>query len=287
VTRDGRLGDEATSAPPAGLGRPDTASTETVLACCSDSSPRTLRRVARSIGRRNPDAIVFAGDVRPDGFGVGHLRGHAWQRAWGGLARRVVTVPGNHDYAPSQLEPWRFVGGELADTALTPGVDGSFVLDLPHLCVLGFSTGRRADAVSDAQVEWAAGRLDADRSARCRIAVFHAPAFPVSQHIGSSLDVDPAARDRLCDALAALEVDVVVNGHEHLYARRPIGRRPIVQIICGGAGADISATLSADVAASYEGHHAVVLRAAADGLFGEAFTPDGEVIDRFSVVRDP
>lgn len=69
---------------------------------------------------------------------------------------------------------------------------------------------------------------------------FHAPAYPVSVHIGSALDTYPAERDALWQILDNHNVTAVFSGHEHLYARRKInssvyasGTHSIYQFIVG------------------------------------------------------
>jgi hypothetical protein len=108
--------------------------------------------------------------------------------------------------------------------------------------------------------------------------------FPVGEHIGSSLDADPAARDRLWDCLEECGIGLVVSGHEHLYARRTVLRHsPITQIITGGAGALSAHLLSPDVDASASGIHIVVLHVLAASIEGVAIASNGLVLDRFSV----
>lgn len=255
-----------------------------LIACCSDSASPVFRQVARAIADRRPDLVLFAGDARAEGFGMGGLRARRWRGTWGGLAERVVSVPGNHDYGAGP-RPWTWSGGwEDTGRYRSRGGGRSFVLQLPEVTVLGLDAGARADRIGAAQRAWIASTLMEDEPRAHRIAVFHPPAFPVSQHIGSSLDAHPDDRDELWALLEDLGVSVVINGHEHLYARRTILRRaPIIQIITGGAGATLAPVLSADVSEAHSAHHAVVLRVSPEGLHGEAFTPDGLVFDRFTI----
>ncbi len=256
------------------------------IACCSDSAPPVFRGVARAIADRDPDVVLFGGDARAVGFGVTRLGGARWRRAWGDLADRVLTVPGNHDYRAGQREPWRWSGAWDGDPGFRAGPSGAFLLTLERAAILGIATGPGARRVPETQLEWAASALGGVAADVHRIAIFHSPAFPVSTHIGSSLDGDPNARDRLWITLEDLGVSLVVNGHEHLYARREIVRRTVVtQVITGGAGADLSPVISGDVVAASSEHHAVLLEVADELLTGTAFTPGGEIIDAFTVTR--
>jgi 3',5'-cyclic AMP phosphodiesterase CpdA len=240
--------------------------------------------LARAIRRRSPEIVLFAGDARPECFGMGALATLGWRQAWAGLSRRVLAVPGNHDYRTPTSRPWSWRGRWAGSPGFRGHESGAFLLRLAPLTILGLDTGPRADGIADEQLAWAEQELH-PREVGVRIALFHAPAFPVSEHIGSSLDAHPDARDLTWARLEELGVQLVVNGHEHLYARRTVHRqRRIVQIITAGAGARLAPVLTADVDAAYAAHHAVLLHAHAEGLFGEAFTTDGTVLDRFAVV---
>ena len=257
------------------------------IACCADSASPGFRAVVRSIARRSPDVVLFAGDARAEGFGMSRLRAARWRRTWGGLAPRVLTVPGNHDYERGGREPWRWLGEWTEDIRLSRGTSGAFVLDLPCASVVGFDSGPHAGRIPREQLEWAASRIGDAPARPHRIALFHSPAFPVSTHIRSSLDADPTQRDLLWDGLEDLGITLVLNGHEHVYARREIVRRTrITQIITGGAGAPLSPLISVDVLAGSSEHHAVLLELSAEGLRGSAFTPDDATIDAFSMAPD-
>lgn len=256
-----------------------------LIACCGDSDPPVFRHVARSIAARNPDLILFAGDARAEGFGITRRHAAKWHRVWGDLVDRLISVPGNHDYDRDSGHAWtssaawetsrgyrRFEGGH------------AFVLQFPEVTVIGLDAGPHAQSVSPAQRAWVASALIAEPTRPHRIAVVHSPAFPVSQHIGSALDAFPESRDDLWSFLEDVGVGLVISGHEHLYARRTILRRvPIVQMITGGAGAALSPVLSADISEAHSSHHAVALDVSPHEIRGEAFTPSGLILDRFTI----
>jgi Icc protein len=78
---------------------------------------------------------------------------------------------------------------------------------------------------------------------------FHAPAYPIGAHVGSSLDTDPASRDALWAVLDKYNVTAVLVGHEHNYNRRKVDANfdanghhfanTIYQLTIGGAGAPL------------------------------------------------
>lgn len=77
------------------------------------------------------------------------------------------------------------------------------------------------------------------------IVFFHEPCFPVAEK-GHALDYAKPHRDSIWACLTALPVKLVVNSHEHIYARRVIAldtsrgfNRPLSEVIVGTGGAPI------------------------------------------------
>lgn len=65
----------------------------------------------------------------------------------------------------------------------------------------------------------------------------HQQPYPVSFHIGSSLDTYPADRDKFQAVLEKYHVEYLITGHEHLYDDSVHGG--VREIIAGGAGAPL------------------------------------------------
>ena len=65
----------------------------------------------------------------------------------------------------------------------------------------------------------------------------HQQPYPVSLHIGSSLDTYPADRDKFQAVLEKYHVEYLITGHEHLYDDSVHGG--VREIIAGGAGAPL------------------------------------------------
>ncbi len=73
---------------------------------------------------------------------------------------------------------------------------------------------------------------------RASLFVFqHQQPYPVSWHIGSSLDTFPADRDKFQAVLEKYHVEYLITGHEHLYDDSVHGG--VHEIIAGGAGAPL------------------------------------------------
>ena len=133
--------------------------------------------------------------------------------SWGRHLARTWPVPGNHDWHTPGLAGYR---GYFGEAALGP--DGSTwrARDLGTWRVIFLDSaceevgGCGPDSV---QGRWLADEL-ATHDPACSIAIFHHPRFSSGAVHGDQKDVAP-----FWDALYAAGVDVVLNGHEHVYER--------------------------------------------------------------------
>jgi len=198
------------------------------------------------------------------------------------VARTVpwMVTTGNHD-----MEAWYSpdgYGGQLArwslpesgfDARTAPGVYsftygnvGFVALDANDVSYeipanLGYTDGR--------QTKWLDGRLAelrADRSVDFVVVFFHHCAYSTSSHAS-----DGGVREQWLPLFAKHQVDLVINGHNHVYERTdairqgevgravPVGastdptRDGIVYVTAGGGGRDLYGFPSG-VPESYEGH---------------------------------
>jgi hypothetical protein len=262
------------------LARPPGA---TRLVAAGDSKRPVQREVFALAGDCSPDAVLFVGDAAYAGSSDIRRRRmlRAWRRDWGPLWDRLYAVAGNHDLdSPRGLELWREI--VPAHHPAPPYAEGlGFELRLGPVLVLGLDT--TSGLVDALQRDWAAEAL-ARTSAPHRIAVYHEPAFPLGLHRGRSLDALPDERDRLWTTLETGGVTVVLNGHEHAYARSGIRRsRLIQQVITGGAGGDIRDLPRPDYDVYIPEHHLVVLDADESRIVLRALALSGRVIDEIEI----
>lgn len=110
----------------------------------------------------------------------------------------------------------------------------SFDTELAHFIVLDAYMPDAWGTISEEQLIWLEENLRA--TAKSHIFVFlHPPLYPVGHNYGSSLDTDPALRDRVANLFVQHGVDIVFCGHEHFYTS--FGYQGLMQITSGGAGA--------------------------------------------------
>jgi 3',5'-cyclic-AMP phosphodiesterase len=107
-----------------------------------------------------------------------------------------------------------------------------------HFVVLDSDIVGQEHRVIGAQRDWLEADLKRVQGKARHIFVFqHEQPYPVSLHIGTSLDAFPADRDAFQALLKKYHVEALITGHEHLYDDSIHGG--VLEIIAGGAGAPL------------------------------------------------
>jgi 3',5'-cyclic AMP phosphodiesterase CpdA len=128
--------------------------------------------------------------------------------------------------------------------------------------------------LGDAQLAWLEARLR-DNPNRYTIVFSHDPAYPVGPHVGSSLDVYPAERDRFWKLLRDYKVAAYIAGHEHLYNHQVLDG--VHQIIAGTSGSFIYGGYGGEF------YHYVVGEIGVQGLTFAVYDQAGAERDRFTL----
>jgi hypothetical protein len=146
-------------------------------------------------------------------------------------------VPGNHEYVqPSALAFFQYFGDRAGEGGFRTGYY-SFNLGNWHILALNSSLSA-AEQIPFVQQELAVNRT------RCALAYWHYPVFTSGPSNGSA--EQRVMRD-MWRTLFELGVDVVVNGHDHLYERfspqdgdgRPNPTLGMTEFIVGTGGAPL------------------------------------------------
>jgi 3',5'-cyclic AMP phosphodiesterase CpdA len=159
----------------------------------------------------NPDAILIAGDLQyPDGALADFEQFYG--PTWGKLLARTQPVPGNHEYkSGSAAGYFAYFGARAGDPA-----KGYRSFDLGDWHVVALNTNHDCEHVAceagSEQLAWLEADLKANPK-RCVLAYWHHPRFSSGGH------GDFTRARAIFDVLAANGVELVVNGHEHLYER--------------------------------------------------------------------
>jgi acid phosphatase type 7 len=184
-----------------------------------------------------PDAKVFtAGD---DAYfnGTAAEFNNCYGPRWGRFKGRTRPSAGNHEYEPLAGGPYYdYFGGSAGDRGT-----GYYSYTWGNWHIVSLNSNIDAGAAS-AQVRWLDGDLAANKisdTARCTLAYWHHPLFTSGPSAGSNGKM----RD-VWQKLYEYGVDVVVNGHDHLYERfgpqdfigRPDAPAGITEYIVGTGG---------------------------------------------------
>ena len=106
-----------------------------------------------------------------------------------------------------------------------------------HFVMLDTAIFKNFHSIGQEQMRWLEDDLKTNQGKN--IFVFgHDPAYPVHDHIGSSLDKYLSQRDDLWAIFKKYKIKAYICGHEHLYNTSI--HEGIYQIISGGGGAHIS-----------------------------------------------
>lgn len=160
-----------------------------------------------------------------------------YEPTWGRHKARTRPTPGNHEYeSPGAAAYYEYFG-------LNAGPPGlgyySFNLGAWHAIALNSNVPVQAGSP---QAVWLANELETSAAFRCTVAYWHHPLF------SSGPNADNPSMRHFWRMLHEAGVDIVLNGHEHLYERfapqdpdgRPDPVRGIRQFTIGTGGATLS-----------------------------------------------
>lgn len=133
-------------------------------------------------------------------------------------------------------------------------------------------------------LSWLDDQLAAAEESPWTVVVFHQPPFSPGTEHGSSLEL----RELLATRFSAGGVDLVINGHEHLYGRAEVD--DVTYIVTGGGGREVTPCLDplpAPYATCRSVHEFVEFEATARKLELTAHSSEGKTIETYVVPRNP
>ncbi len=173
------------------------------IAACGDEDAELTAQLLDMI----PGTVFTTGDnAYPDGTATNFSA--CYHPTWGRHRSRTRPSPGNHDYHTADAGGYFDYFGDFAGSART----GYYSYDLGGWHVISLNSEVDMDAGSP-QEQWLRADLAAHPSA-CTLAYWHTPRFGSGSRHGSSRGPAP-----LWEALYERGVEVVLNGHEHVYER--------------------------------------------------------------------
>ncbi len=251
---------------------PYSSSRIAVLGDCRDG-PSSFEDITDDIVnmKPQPELVAHLGDMISDaGSGI---EWYDFQKQAKPLAGRYpfYPIPGNHDVTDQSSE-------EIYRNQFPAPINNLYYevefKDLLLIFLDSEITGEHGE-ITGQQFDWLKNLL-AQKGAnfRYRVVFVHRPLFPSAEHVGDSLDGNPAARDRLHKLFVSSGVNLVFVAHEHIYDRKKIGG--VTYVTTGGAGAP----LPDDPKAFF---NFVFLAETGRGLQGYDFSIGGVLKDQFLI----
>ncbi|WP_144409333.1 purple acid phosphatase family protein [Pseudoxanthomonas suwonensis] len=258
-------------------------------------------RVVREAMRHAPDArlALFAGDLVSGGDGEDDNEWGEWFEAGESLPTSMLVAPaaGNHEYFEEfedTPQERRVLGAHWPRTFALPGngAEGAaattYWFDAQDVRVVVLDGTSALDlGTARAQAAWL-DRVLAGNTRRWSIVVVHQPMFSPRQDRDNEL-----LRRHVLPVLERRRVDLVLQGHDHVYGRRGgrVPGQPTPQFVVSVAGAKqyrLSPQARLTMAPVAEDTQLFqVLRVDGDRLRYEARTATGRLYDAFELERAP
>jgi hypothetical protein len=235
-----------------------------------ESSEHIATRMCKWRKKHDFDLVVTTGDnIYPDGA-ASHFDDN-FLEPFSCLLEKGVrwrSALGNHDVVTGNGQ------AELDEPAF--GMRG-------RNCVVRASGIRFVFANSnDIRRKWLRRRLGAEEGDRWTVVSFHHPVFSSGEH-GST----PGFEDWMPKLFARKGVDLVVNGHDHLYSVTE-SVRGIRYVVTGGGGASLYDCTGDEpkVVLCKSRHHFLFVRVTYQAMKVTAVPAKGKVLDRFQIEAD-
>lgn len=131
----------------------------------------------------------------------------------------MMSASGNHEERGDYALVNNFVFSNLPEQDATTGVYYSFDYNTAHVAVLNTNDLNDSNGLSDAQIQWLTEDMNASEKAWKFVALHKAP-YSNGSHFDDEDVV--AIRAQLMTLMAELDIDVVFQGHDHVYMRTDV-----------------------------------------------------------------
>ncbi len=238
-------------------------------------------RVLRQIFKTSPRFIINTGDL------VASNTESNWNNYFADLCDStsvgqtipIFSTPGNHESGAMYYENLRLPHNNPLNT------EEYYSFDYGSLHVISANSQINYDKKSE-QYQWLVRDLEslAARKATFKIVFWHKPPYCSGTNHGSDMEL----RRTLATLMEAHGVDIVFNGHEHLYERtRPIKNTTF--IVTGGGGAPLYdfGALRDWTAEREKVHHLCLVSVEGTILRMSMIRDDGSTGDLFIIDKNP
>jgi Calcineurin-like phosphoesterase len=171
---------------------------------CGPSNVSGSEATGRLLDQLGGTIFTTGDNAYPTGSADDYAR--CYEPGWGRHVGRTRPAPGNHEYMSGAAPYFGYFGANAGVSAV-----GYYSYRVGAWHVISLNSESAASAGS-AQLEWLRADL-ASNPSTCTAAYWHRPLFSSGSH-----GDNPDMRD-LWRTLYAANVDVVINGHDHIYER--------------------------------------------------------------------
>lgn len=255
-------------------------------------------RVIREAMKQAPEArlALYAGDLVSGGDGEDDNEWAEWFEANGALPTSMVVAPapGNHEYLEEfedTPQERRVLGAHwplqfaLPDNGVAQAKRTTYWFDYQDVRVVVIDGTSALDlGTAKAQAQWLDGVLK-DNPRRWTIVLTHQPFFSPREGRDNEL-----LRKHLLPVLRQHKVDLVLQGHDHVYGRKRAEREPLPVFVVSVTGAkqyrlsDYARDSMSPVAEDTQLFQ--VLRVEGGRLHYEARTATGRLYDAFDIIDE-
>ncbi|MEI7906313.1 MAG: metallophosphoesterase [Bacteroidota bacterium] len=234
--------------------------------------------VLRAMKEKNPKLIVNTGDL------VAKSANELWDDYFEDICSKtgvgqnipVYSSPGNHEKGAMYFENVLMPHNNPANSP------AYYSFDYGNVHFISLNSEIPYDSLSE-QYQWLLNdlRSEATKKAAFKIAFWHRPPYSSSIH-GSDLNT----RSVLCPVLEAHGVDIVFNGHDHVYERTK-AVNGTTYVVTGGGGAPLYDFKTENEWTAYKekNYHFCLLNVEGKRLKMLMIRPDGEVRDSLIIVK--
>lgn len=188
----------------------------------SDSG--TFASAVAKIKKKKPSAVFVVGDLINDCADDSTCQNYwdSWKSVAAPILKKTYPVMGNHDRVSANADADWQNNFNLPANGPADFQETAYSLNKGDSHFVILNSSNPYNLINSIQRDWLEQDLAASRKKKHKFVFFHAPAYPASLHIGSSLDTYPAERDALWEILDRYNVSGVFVGHEHFFNRRLI-----------------------------------------------------------------
>ena len=237
-----------------------------------------------------PGLILFGGDTVNDGGDASEWRDF-WDAASAPLSGLITAAAaGNHDNYPLLTEQFDYPTHAPAEQG--GGYFYSFTEGIVHFLMLDSNI---MGAAREAEIIWMTSDLQNKSAAQAtwRVAVMHHPMWPVNANPKDEARAQ-TMREHFLPAMEAYAVDLILCGHQHVYARSlpmkgdavsPDGKGITQVMAASGGKGSYTANITDFLELNGSAPNYLLIEADYESLNITAFNGENEPMDIFTILR--